>query len=1214
MDNIIINDEGPQPSFQIGAITMAQGETEKTITVSSSNGSSVAKKVTSQKSHVSLLSTNVESIDADKLIIEEYNLDLPAPNDTKLREYCVVATCYSHLGSIYADMESEGAGIHSCCPQRVVECADRCEDQRYTYYLLNQTEAELLQQDPRIENVDLSHKHKPIGIKPLWTQSSSNFNKSALSTTNQMVNWGMLSMTNSELTPYGQDTQIPDTGTISLNSATGQISGTPAARWFNKDNGTLYQWVKVTVTDSSNPPVTASNISTLRAASWIPGHHTGIPRNTPIQIARQQSVNYSIWQSLGGGTPGYFVETLSYWRRTLAWQGGTSVGGTATNLFGIFNYEMDEEMWLTTQDSSSPIVTNPNTAKFRVTVTALPGDTTFSISPSYPNWRDPLDLGTVAKDSIGSYISSQFTISPVNGTFTEIFVSSYMMTPSGPYSGNDERLWSYSLDKSGNNYLLTLNANPDGYDPGTYYGVYIISGPGFSAWNANHVFKNIYVKFTISGTPNQISATPSNGVLNAGLPYELFSGDVELKFISGSPLTPVNAFSNVSGGVPPYTYKFYGDKGWGLAGQVLNTSGTVVTSNSGKNVDVVIFDEGDVQSAHPEYAVNSNGTGGSRVVDLDGPGGIDGNPVFAPHAFHVASTVAGNTQGWARNSTIRTVGYSAYTQKFSLIKNFHKNKAINPSTGVKNPTVVNNSWQTADIDCQLSYLDQAINRIASVTYRGITYQNPCLGIQRPYGLIGSTKTFSNSWAPYPMAGATLQGGLNTSGILANSTGGVFTGWAPTVLGHPGIDGLGLNSKPTSNIPNSSTTPTVGNNNDGYWEINLPWQIIIWDPSLINSFVRPPILTSKIWVSTNGYISFQQPASASTGKTLNDLPGVCLAFWNGDLSCQRIYYGEMSYTTGQNWDSAFTVRWEGHTAPTGGELGKPSLCWEVTFLKPKALYDPNLTDQHIAVTVIKNDLYRTGFTRNQLLNWGIPLNGNNLQINDVAADAAIQDCINEGVIMVAAAGNSNHMIAGPDDPDYNNRFTWLARGNISSRTVYYNRPPTPAAKSIVVGALGNNSQNQRASFSNFGTGVDVWAPGVAVMGAYTNQAYITNAVPDSRNASYYLNKLAGTSMASPQVTGLLALALETNPRMNQASALTYLRQTSKPTVYNIPLDQPDKQPNPYQDPTSLAGGDNLSAAYKLERPEIGVAVPKMDLSGRPTQGQSWPRPRIFRYGA
>jgi len=1208
MDNMIINDEDPQPSFQIGAITLAQGETEKTITVSSLNGSTVAKKVKSQKSHVSLLSTNVETINADKLIIEEYNLDLPAPNDTKLREYCVVATCYSHLDSIYADMETEGSGIHACCPHRVVECTDRCDDHRHTYYLFNQTEAELLQQDPRIENVDLSPKHKPIVVKPLWTQSSSNFNKSALSTTNHMVNWGMLSMTNSELTPYGQNTQIPDTGSISLNSSTGQISGTPAARWYNSANGTLYQWVKVTVTDSSDPPVTASNISTLRAASWSPGHHTGVPSNTPIQIARQQSVNYSIWQSLGGGTPGYFVETLSYWRRTLAWQGGASPRGTAANLSGAFNYEMDEEMWLTTQDSSSPIVTNPNIAKFRVTVTALPGDITFSISPSYPNWRDPLDLGTVAKDSIGSYSSSQFTISPVNGTFTEIFVSSYMMTPEGPYSGNDERLWSYGVVKSGNNYLLTLNANPAGYNPGTYYGVYIISGPGLSTWNAGHVFKNIYVKFTISGTPGQITAIPTNGVVHAGMPYDVFSGDVELKLVSGSALAPVNAFSNVSGGVPPYTYKFFGDKGWGLAGKALNSSGTVITSNSGQNVDVVIFDEGAVQSAHPEYAVNSDGTGGSRVINLDG------SPSAVGHSMHVASTVAGNTQGWARNSAIRTVGFIEYTQKFSLIKNFHKNKAINPSTGVKNPTVVNNSWGVFNPDCQLSYLDNTINRIASVTYRGITYQNPCLGTQRPYGLIGSSKTVSASWAPYPMVATTLQGGLYTSGTLANSTGGTFIGWAPYVLGHGGFDNLELYSKPTANIPNSSTTPTVGNNNDGYWEINLPWQIIIWDPSLNNSLVRPPILTSKIWVSTNGYISFQQPASASTGKTLNDLPGVCLAFWNGDLSCQRIYYGEMSYTTAQNWDSAFTVRWEGHTAPTGGELGQPLLCWEVTFFKPKALYFSNFTDQHIAITVIKNELYRTTFTRNQLLNWGIPLNGNNIQTTDVAADAAMQDCINEGVIMVAAAGNSNHMIVGPNDPDYNNSFTWLPRGNIGSSTVYYNRPPTPAAKSIVVGALGNNSDNQRASFSNFGTGVDVWAPGVAVMGAYTNDSYTTNAVTDSRNISYYLNKLAGTSMASPQVTGLLALALETNPRMNQASALSYLRQTSKPSVYNTSLNQPDKQSNPYQDPTSLAAGNNLSAAYKLERPNTGVTVPKMDLSGRPTQGQSWPRPRIFRYGA
>jgi hypothetical protein len=47
-----------------------------------------------------------------------------------------------------------------------------------------------------------------------------------------------------------------------------------------------------------------------------------------------------------------------------------------------------------------------------------------------------------------------------------------------------------------------------------------------------------------------------------------------------------------------------------------NTTATVTVTSSGKNVDVVIVD-GHLDPTHPEFAVNSDGTGGSRVVQYD---------------------------------------------------------------------------------------------------------------------------------------------------------------------------------------------------------------------------------------------------------------------------------------------------------------------------------------------------------------------------------------------------------------------------------------------------------------------------------------------------------------------------------------------------------------------------------------------------------------------
>lgn len=55
--------------------------------------------------------------------------------------------------------------------------------------------------------------------------------------------------------------------------------------------------------------------------------------------------------------------------------------------------------------------------------------------------------------------------------------------------------------------------------------------------------------------------------------------------------------------------------GWGIDGQQ-NQVGGITTTASGLNVDCVVFD-GNILPDHPEYAVNENGTGGSRVIQFN---------------------------------------------------------------------------------------------------------------------------------------------------------------------------------------------------------------------------------------------------------------------------------------------------------------------------------------------------------------------------------------------------------------------------------------------------------------------------------------------------------------------------------------------------------------------------------------------------------------------
>ena len=106
--------------------------------------------------------------------------------------------------------------------------------------------------------------------------------------------------------------------------------------------------------------------------------------------------------------------------------------------------------------------------------------------------------------------------------------------------------------------------------------------------------------------------------------------------------------------------------------------------------------------------------------------------------------------------------------------------------------------------------------------------------------------------------------------------------------------------------------------------------------------------------------------------------------------------------------------------------------------------------------------------------------------------AVENAMAEGVIFVAAAGNSN------------------------ANACDFSPASTPDL--LTVGATGQN--DSRASFSNHGACVDLFAPGVS----------ITSARHDNNTGSKELN---GTSMAAPHVAGVVALYLESNPTATQA---------------------------------------------------------------------------------
>ena len=120
--------------------------------------------------------------------------------------------------------------------------------------------------------------------------------------------------------------------------------------------------------------------------------------------------------------------------------------------------------------------------------------------------------------------------------------------------------------------------------------------------------------------------------------------------------------------------------------------------------------------------------------------------------------------------------------------------------------------------------------------------------------------------------------------------------------------------------------------------------------------------------------------------------------------------------------------------------------------------------------------------------------------------------------------------------------------------------------ITVGAMSNNRQRTKASFSNLGSAVDVFAPGECILASVAKSATTggfpgatsirdTNYGFDDEGNFYSLYQMSGTSMAAPQVTGVLTCHAGSTQkyRYTITKAQNYLDQVSADTRLGVIID-------------------------------------------------------------
>jgi len=210
--------------------------------------------------------------------------------------------------------------------------------------------------------------------------------------------------------------------------------------------------------------------------------------------------------------------------------------------------------------------------------------------------------------------------------------------------------------------------------------------------------------------------------------------------------------------------------------------------------------------------------------------------------------------------------------------------------------------------------------------------------------------------------------------------------------------------------------------------------------------------------------------------------------------------------------------------------------------------------------------------------GVPANANAAKVLNLSLggggscgsfQAAVNTARNNGAIVVVAAGNDNT--------------------NVSSAS------PANCANVIAVAAL--NRQGSRASYSNYGAGITLSAPGGQ---GGTNAGILStlNTGTTTQGSEAYA-WYQGTSMAAPHVAGLGALVFSKNPALTVTQAENYIKNNVRPIPGSCSggcgLGLIDAQATLQAVANDMGGGSNVPPVANFTYTVNGLTVQFTDTS-------------------
>jgi subtilisin family serine protease len=172
----------------------------------------------------------------------------------------------------------------------------------------------------------------------------------------------------------------------------------------------------------------------------------------------------------------------------------------------------------------------------------------------------------------------------------------------------------------------------------------------------------------------------------------------------------------------------------------------------------------------------------------------------------------------------------------------------------------------------------------------------------------------------------------------------------------------------------------------------------------------------------------------------------------------------------------------------------------------------------------------------------------------SVDAEIDDMIAAGIHVTIAAGNDLYKGDVSGGLDYDNTVVYGAE-------IYnYHRGSSPySSDAFIVGNSDDNTQldgtdykDKTANSTSRGPRLDLFAPGTNIISTCsTSSIYATTDY--APNTDFKIAMINGTSMAAPQVAGVIAQHLQVNPSLTPAQIKSRITNDAKDSMFTTGLD-------------------------------------------------------------